>query len=214
MKTIKLAMVTALATLSLASAANATVSVSATPGCASYCGPLPITYDFDGSVPLTLGGGIVGPGTTEGQFAQPLGSEGHYYSVGPSTNSPGTVTIGNGVSMFSFIWGSLDEYNTLVLTTSLGDYTYTGSQIAALVPGFANGDQTGTTTNPIVTFLLTGGDQDAVSINLSSTQNAFEIDSISVASVPEPATWAMMLIGFGAVGYSMRRRKVALPQIA
>jgi hypothetical protein len=34
--------------------------------------------------------------------------------------------------------------------------------------------------------------------------------------VPEPATWAMMLIGFGAVGYSLRRRRRAgaLPQAA
>jgi hypothetical protein len=28
-----------------------------------------------------------------------------------------------------------------------------------------------------------------------------------VASVPEPATWALMLMGFGAVGFSMRRRR-------
>ena len=27
------------------------------------------------------------------------------------------------------------------------------------------------------------------------------------AAVPEPATWAMMLLGFGAVGYAMRRRR-------
>jgi hypothetical protein len=33
-----------------------------------------------------------------------------------------------------------------------------------------------------------------------------EIDGVS--PVPEPATWAMMLFGFGAVGYSMRSRKV------
>jgi hypothetical protein len=30
---------------------------------------------------------------------------------------------------------------------------------------------------------------------------------ISVAPVPEPGTWAMMLIGFGAVGAAMRRRR-------
>ncbi|GAA3894978.1 hypothetical protein GCM10022276_12600 [Sphingomonas limnosediminicola] len=30
-----------------------------------------------------------------------------------------------------------------------------------------------------------------------------------VAAVPEPATWAMMLFGFGAVGFSMRRKRAA-----
>lgn len=34
-------------------------------------------------------------------------------------------------------------------------------------------------------------------------------------SVPEPATWAMMLLGFGAIGFQMRRRKsTALRQFA
>ena len=30
------------------------------------------------------------------------------------------------------------------------------------------------------------------------------------AAVSEPATWAMMLIGFGAIGFSMRRRSPVL----
>lgn len=30
-----------------------------------------------------------------------------------------------------------------------------------------------------------------------------------VAAVPEPGTWAMMLVGFGAVGYAMRKRRGA-----
>lgn len=36
-------------------------------------------------------------------------------------------------------------------------------------------------------------------------------------AVPEPSTWAMMLIGFGATGYAMRRRRtkvVSTPQLA
>lgn len=37
-----------------------------------------------------------------------------------------------------------------------------------------------------------------------------------VAAVPEPGTWAMMLVGFGAIGATMRRRhrESTLPQMA
>ena len=34
------------------------------------------------------------------------------------------------------------------------------------------------------------------------------------AGVPEPGTWAMMLLGFGAIGVALRRRKAALPLAA
>lgn len=36
----------------------------------------------------------------------------------------------------------------------------------------------------------------------------------TVTAVPEPATWALMLIGFGAAGYAMRRRTVRVAQFA
>lgn len=39
------------------------------------------------------------------------------------------------------------------------------------------------------------------------------LDSVSIsAAVPEPSTWAMMLIGFGAVGFGMRKRKATQGQ--
>lgn len=45
--------------------------------------------------------------------------------------------------------------------------------------------------------------------------DGFKISSLTVRSaVPEPATWGMMLIGFGAVGASMRRRRPALARQA
>ena len=34
------------------------------------------------------------------------------------------------------------------------------------------------------------------------------------AAVPEPGTWAMMLLGFGAIGFAMRRRRQPLLQLA
>ncbi len=34
-----------------------------------------------------------------------------------------------------------------------------------------------------------------------------DIDAVGIlAAVPEPATWALMILGFGVIGYSMRRR--------
>ena len=34
--------------------------------------------------------------------------------------------------------------------------------------------------------------------------------SFQAASVPEPATWAMMLFGFGAIGWQLRRRRAPI----
>ena len=39
--------------------------------------------------------------------------------------------------------------------------------------------------------------------------------TLNIQAVPEPATWAMMLIGFGGIGMALRRRRQpALAQIA
>jgi hypothetical protein len=44
----------------------------------------------------------------------------------------------------------------------------------------------------------------------SLTRNSFRLDGVTVNSaVPEPATWLMMILGFGALGATMRRRRNA-----
>ena len=35
----------------------------------------------------------------------------------------------------------------------------------------------------------------------------------AAAGVPEPATWAMMLMGFGAMGFAIRRRRDATVRV-
>lgn len=55
-------------------------------------------------------------------------------------------------------------------------------------------------------------------LRTSGTSEKFSLDNLEIGSVvaaappevgavPEPATWAMMLFGFGAVGFGMRRRR-------
>ena len=50
-----------------------------------------------------------------------------------------------------------------------------------------------------------------LAFNFRHDPSLFALDNVSVTAVngavPEPATWAMMLIGFGAMGVSMRRRR-------
>ena len=38
----------------------------------------------------------------------------------------------------------------------------------------------------------------------------FRLGTVSNGAVPEPSTWAMMLMGFGAIGFAMRRRRTAV----
>lgn len=51
-------------------------------------------------------------------------------------------------------------------------------------------------TLPIANFVLTSDDSNGVSI-----------DNATFAAVPEPASWAMMIAGFGMAGFAMRRRQ-------
>jgi PEP-CTERM motif len=73
--------------------------------------------------------------------------------------------------------------------------------------------------NNITAFwLLDLGSTTTHTITLSNGQGSSnaQIFATGVASVPEPATWAMMLVGFFGVGAAMRRprRKAALMQVA
>ena len=78
--------------------------------------------------------------------------------------------------------------------TGLGDISATGSFSSRNVSNFSN---FGRALYASVTNL-----------NISLVTN---FQPISISPVPEPAPWAMMLFGFGSVGFTMRRyRKVVV----
>jgi hypothetical protein len=61
-------------------------------------------------------------------------------------------------------------------------------------------------TNPTDQF---NGNVDDFTIGVSGSDTTYDFDPTAVSGVPEPATWAMMLIGFGLVGLQLKRRNTA-----
>ncbi len=57
-----------------------------------------------------------------------------------------------------------------------------------------------TATAPTTTLKLTFRD---------ARPTVFRLDDVSVTAVPEPATWALMILGFGMVGVARRRQALA-----
>lgn len=53
-------------------------------------------------------------------------------------------------------------------------------------------------------------------VNISSDQSFWVLDDLSfnAGAVPEPATWAFMIFGFGAIGGAMRRQRKANVKIS
>ena len=117
----------------------------------------------------------------------------------------GTTTFSflNPVGILGFDLGSADSYNSVTLNfASGGSQVFAGAQLN--VPFGANGNQTIPATNGRVTIY--SFDDAIVSATFASSQNSFEFDNIGIAAVPEPSTWAMLILGFGVIGSVLRGR--------
>ena len=189
---------------------------------AAYAAP---TITFDGGSGTTAAGTTVfqnfdsyAPGTLLGTKAYALDTR-TSTSVRPAFGSTGNYesTIGGGkysvdfaaTNVFSFVLGSLDSFNKLTLLFSDNTtITYLGGQIIGGL-SFISGDQHSPLSNGVVTYRTNGGPF-IVGATFTSTSDSFEIDNLARGGVPEPATWALMILGFGAIGGAVRsRRRVA-----
>jgi hypothetical protein len=171
----------------------------------------PQTIAFGGGV-LTDSGGLLGSLVMFNFLdIMPAGLDGQVqaYLTVEASGSPfdGTVSF-HRVS---------DMANLLTLTFT--NATFVGAGGSGAVFGTQPGGGTVTYTSDFVDFTdQTSGD---FSIGLSGitpnfSANAWTADSVGTFAsdsanvgngVPEPATWAMMIIGFGGVGALMRRRR-------
>nr|WP_309646703.1 PEPxxWA-CTERM sorting domain-containing protein [Phenylobacterium sp.] len=82
-------------------------------------------------------------------------------------------------------------------TTLLGTYTANGG-----------GGTSWSTANS--SFYATAGQKLIFAAGGSSDSLGGYVDNITLSAVPEPATWAMMIMGFGLAGSALRRRREVL----
>lgn len=162
-----------------------------------------VTIDFDSAPPAAWSatGGALFTADQGGITARPPGSTGNFWSIGTSGGQagPGVVTITGGASYYGFLWGSPDSYNHVSFYNGA---TLLGSFDGSAVYGPANGNQS------IGRFFnaFAGAGEKITSIEFVSNGNAFETDNHAVTAVPEPETYALMLLGLAAVGATVRRR--------
>ncbi|UUR06948.1 PEPxxWA-CTERM sorting domain-containing protein [Sphingomonas glaciei] len=140
-------------------------------------------------------------------------------SVSITSNERITSTTSNGQSRFSAADGSALDQATIALTAggtltsaefNLFNAAADTSSVSIIVNGVAQIFNIGNGQN-FFGFSATGGDtirSIAFDTNGSGVVDLRQVRLGGVAAaVPEPGTWALMLVGFGAVGVSMRRRR-------
>jgi hypothetical protein len=146
---------------------------------------------------------IVAPANAAEVILNPVGDGTSTAFFGGTITAPGGFT-----SIFTFQTLTAGFASASVDKTSLSNINFTSATLNGQDFSFASlGSAQFGGSGPV----SVGVGTQTITVNGTGTGSfggsvAFQADA--VAAVPEPATWAMMLFGFGAVGYSIRRRKV------
>jgi hypothetical protein len=93
-------------------------------------------------------------------------------------------------------------HNTLTGVSPGGGATDPG---ASNLSGFSSPVATGSTVYEL--FGANTFDLNQRNLYFTPTASGFSVSASGFGAVPEPATWAMMLVGFGLAGAGMRRRR-------
>ena len=180
------------------------------------------------AVIVGTGAPITNAALTGGTVVNFDGVSGNYTNyVTPGVTIAGASHIGGTyANNYNTFGNSLDNMagGTQTLTFNFVDavsafaFNFGASDVVWTLTAFSGANALESTTiNPTTSsntksyFGLTGNNITSAKLTHSGGDYVF-VDNLTFAgagAVPEPATWAMMIIGFGAVGASMRRRKVS-----
>jgi hypothetical protein len=199
----------AIATLVLGAnvgAAQAAVNLSATPLAVSAPSGLTLVTDFNSPAianGFTFTGGLLQTGSNT-LGAEPAGDSSQYLSVLGNQIATLTYSGPGSITDLSVYIGSLDSYNKI---TFYGTGAFSGAGESLLgtdLTASPGGSHTAALDNQRFNFTFTGGTVDEVAFY--SGYNSLEIDNIA-AAVPEPGTWAMMMVGLGLIGFMLRNNR-------
>jgi len=141
------------------------------------------------------------------------------------TNEILRIVVSEGVSMFTATFDRVDSNDTLKLYGVTMDGTlqhlgyggiFDGPGTTMGVTGAGGGAWvSGTGDDQVYTVTLnTGAYKEFWFGNNNDSADGYRLDSVSVAPVPEPATWALLIAGFGLTGSVLRRRRLAFATAA
>jgi choice-of-anchor C domain-containing protein len=140
------------------------------------------------------------------------GSDGDGYSIDLNGNTQGTIgqtinTVAGRLYTLTFDIAANPDYSGVRVAIVGANGTTIGSESYALNQG-----QAVVWSSRSLSFIADGATTQITfaSGNPENCCYGAAIDNVSVTGVPEPATWALMIAGFGGAGAMLRRRRTAV----
>lgn len=128
----------------------------------------------------------------------------NFVELDTTANSIATQNIVTGIGQaytLSFAYSP----RTDVAAGSNGIAVYWGGTLLNTYTGFTNANSAWT----VYTVNVTGDGSDSLEFRAVGTSDSYggSLDAVMLTAVPEPSTWAMMILGFFGVGFVAYRRK-------
>jgi hypothetical protein len=155
---------------------------------------------------IVVTGGLVANQMNPLDSTPPLGDLSHY--VYGENGNPATVTFQNPTPSFNFYWGPIHATSSGSVDDVLivnGRQSVTGTELVAAGSALSpqvTGSPPGTPGVPGDNQWFNISDNEGPIFSFTATSSFDPAFSFDMATVPEPSTWATMLIGFVGLGFA------------